>query len=131
MRKLLLALPALALLPVIASAQVVVQTPGVTVVVPPRPAVVVPVSPPPVMVAAKAQSLHEFAATFVPAPTGGRYEVVMQHPSTCCPVKVCFSLPCGCPRKIRVVGNSVEIRYGLFRVVVLRFASDGSVRVRD
>ena len=31
----------------------------------------------------------------MPAP--GHYEVVLLNPETCCPVKVCFTLPCGCP----------------------------------
>jgi hypothetical protein len=142
-----------------AEAQVVVRTPFVTVVVPGRPAyaplpapvvmpgravIVEPGSPPPVPLetvpvrpvppvvsATRAPSLADFAATFRPAPTGGRYEVVVQHPCTCCPVKVSFCLPRGCPRKVRACSNSLEIRYGLCKAVVVRFLPDGSVRVRD
>jgi len=138
------------------TAQVVVRTPFVRVEVPGRPVlpppivqpagrvIVDPGSPPPVpletvpmrpvppvVVAKPAPSLADFAASFHPAPTGGRYEVVVQHPCTCCPVKVCFCLPPGCPKKVRAFKNSLEIRYGLCKAVVVRFLPDGSVRVRD
>src|SRR5581483_946720 len=159
MRNLRFPLLLAALAPALPAGQVVVRTPFVTVVVPGRPAyptlpapVVMPgraviVEPgsappvpmealplrpvPPVVSAARAPSLADFAATFRPAPTGGRYEVVVQHPCTCCPVKVCFCLPPGCPRKIRAFSNALEIRYGLCKAVVVRFLPDGSVRVRD
>ncbi len=132
-----------------AAAQVVVRTPFVTVavggrpvlpppapvVMPPQRVIVEPGSPPlpelPPVPAAKAPTLGDFAAGFRPAPTGGRYEVVVQHPCTCCPVKVCFCLPPGCPRRIRVSKTSLEVRYGLCKAVVVRFLPDGTVRVRD
>ena len=141
---LLLAALAVAFAQAQASAQVVVQTPGVRVVVsgnpvllpapvvmPAQRVIVEPTAPPAPVVVGKAQSIADFACSFQPAPTGGRYEVVLQHPCTCCPVKVCFCLPPGCPRKVRAFKNSVEIRYGLCKAVVLRFLPDGSVRVRD
>lgn len=99
----------------------------------PLPSASVPpvVGRPPVMVVAKGISLTEFACTFKPGPAGGKYEVVFQHPCTCCPVKVCFHLPCGCPKRIVARKSEVVIRYGLCKAVVLRFNRDGTVSVRD
>jgi hypothetical protein len=73
-------------------------------------------------------TLEEFAASFQPAP--GRYEVVLLNPETCCPVKVCFCLPCGCP-KVRVHEKSLVFHYGLLDNVAIRFHHDGSVTVKD
>jgi hypothetical protein len=140
-----------------AQAQVIVRTPAVNVVVParvpvvvpsrilPAPAVpvelgappavpldAVPVRPvPPVATAVRVQTVSEFVAGFRPASTAGRYEVILQHPCTGCPVKVCFHLPCGCPKKIRTIKNGFEVRYGLCKAVTVRFLADGTVRVRD
>ena len=115
--------------PVVVPAQRVIVEPGSP---PPVPLELVPMRPvPPVVAAPRAQSLSEFASCFRPDPCGGRYEVMLQHPCTCCPVKVCFCLPAGCPKKIRAFKNSVEIRYGLCKAVVVRFLPDGTVRVRD
>lgn len=142
-----------------AQAQVIVRVPGVQVIVPPKPRlvqapglappVVVPGDPglpppvpvdvptrvvPPVMpsttLPARVPTVGEFVAGFRPASTGGHYEVVLLHPCTGCPVKVCFDLPCGCPRKIRCVRGGFEVRYGLCKAVVVRFLGDGSVQVR-
>jgi hypothetical protein len=78
----------------------------------------------------RVQSVAEFVATFKPAPQGGHYEALLLHPCTHCPVKVCFDLPCGCPRKIRCTKTGFEIRYSLCKAVVVRFLPDGTVRVR-
>lgn len=123
-----------------ARAQVIVNTPWVTVHVgrplpPPELAPnFVPGDPPPVPVAApsvgvRPPTLEEFADSFHAAP--GHYEVVLLHPVTCCPVKVCFTLPCGCPCKVKVHAKSLVFSYGLFDRVAIRFHHDGSVTVRD
>ncbi len=77
----------------------------------PMPATLAPAPVRPVTVA-------EFAASFQPAP--GKYEVVFVHPVTCCPVKVCFTLPCGCPT-VRVHKRMLTFDYGRHHVVRIRF----------
>src|SRR5262249_9693354 len=62
----------------------------------PQQEVVVPTTPVPPPTVVRPLTLAEFAESFKPAP--GTYEVVLLHPDTCCPVKVCFTLPCGCPK---------------------------------
>lgn len=147
-----------AMMATIAQAQVIVRTPGVNVYVPGKAGVVMPprvlpspspvypaevgapplvpgevpgvVIPPVVGPSLRVQSVAEFVAGFRPGPSGGRYEVMLIHPCTHCPVKVCFDLPCGCPRRIRQTRTGFEIRYSLCKVVVVRFLSDGTVRVR-
>jgi hypothetical protein len=129
-------------------AEVHVETPWVSVHVgrPFPPLRVIQVDPPPVplppsdsvivvpspvlvpSVGVRPQTLGEFAASFQPAP--GRYEVVLLNPETCCPVKVCFCLPCGCP-KVRVSDKSLVFHYGLLDNVAIRFHHDGSVTVKD
>lgn len=69
---------------------------------------------------------REFAASFRPAP--GNYEVVLLHPCTHCPVKVCFTLPPGCIRKIDCDRNDIEFDYGKYEVE-LNFKRDGRVEV--
>ena len=100
----------------------------------PPPVVVYPGDPPPVPLlpetigAVRPPTLEEFAASFQPA--AGHYEVVLLNPETCCPVKVCFTLPCGCP-KVRVHDKSLVFHYGLLDNVSIRFRHDGSVSVKD
>ncbi|MFO0928379.1 MAG: hypothetical protein U0736_15285 [Gemmataceae bacterium] len=95
------------------------------VVLPPR-----PMAPPVVgSVLPRVPTVAEFAAAFRSVP-GGRVETVVLHPYTCQPVKVCFYLP-GCPKKVRATRAQVDFRYGLCKVVSVRFFPDGSVRVRD
>src|SRR5262249_2871744 len=72
--------------------------------------------PPPTPVPMRGMTLAEFAATIKPAP--GNYEVILLHPRTCCPVKVCFTLPCGCPKKIAVHKREVVFDYGREKVVI-------------
>ncbi|HVS36633.1 MAG TPA: hypothetical protein VMS17_13815 [Gemmataceae bacterium] len=147
-------LAAAAALAVSASADVIVATPWVTVHVgrpavpappptalypgdpppvpipPPEPVTVAPTpaveTPAPVLV--RPPTLEEFACSFHPAP--GHYEVVLMNPETCCPTKVCFDLPCGCPT-VRVHDKSLVFHYGLLHNVTIRFRHDGSVAVRD
>ena len=69
---------------------------------------------------------REFAASFRPAP--GNYEVVLLHPCTHCAVKVCFTLPPGCIRKIDCDRNDIEFDYGKYEVE-LNFKRDGRVEV--
>ncbi len=92
------------------------------------PPLIVPNMPLPVVV--HAMSVDEFACNFKPA--AGTYRVTLIHPKTCCPVEVCFTLPCGCTRKVTTSKYSMRIVYpGLFNDVVIRFKLDGTVSVRD
>ncbi len=90
---------------------------------PPRPVV----TQPPVTVA-RVPTLSEFAASFQPLP--GTYKVVLQHPVTCAPVEVCFTLPPGCPRKVRVRPRELDFVYP-GHTVAIRFVHNGTVRVRN
>ncbi|MGH7174534.1 MAG: hypothetical protein ACRELG_30065, partial [Gemmataceae bacterium] len=45
---------------------------------------VIPDLPPPAIVPVRPLTIDEFAASFKPLP--GRYEVLLIHPKTCCPV---------------------------------------------
>jgi hypothetical protein len=69
---------------------------------------------------------REFAAAFQPLP--GNYEVVLLHPYTRRPVKVCFSLPHGCIKEVEVDRNELQFDYGKFEVEV-RFRRCGRVDV--
>ena len=91
------------------------------VVQPDAPAVVLP-APTPV----RPPTHAEFARHFQPLP--GRYEVVLLHPDTRCPVQVCFTLPPGCPKKVRVERRELEFDYGRYEVEI-RFDRRGGVRV--
>lgn len=83
--------------------------------------------PAPVATAAHRPLTHQdFAAAFQPAE--GRYEVEFLHPKTCCPVTVCFCLPCGCPRKVHCHKYSLTYDYGRERVTI-RFKLNGDVHV--
>ena len=101
--------------------------PGPDVPLPP-PRTVGPVVPPPAAPAARAPTLSEFAASFRPLP--GSYKVVLQHPVTCAPVEVCFTLPPGCPRRVRVRPRELDFVYPGHTVAV-RFVHNGTVRVRN
>jgi hypothetical protein len=107
------------------------------VVPPPPPVVAAPVPPPereavqppppqPVLPAVQAVTVAEFARTFKPAP--GTYEVYLVHPGKKCPVKVCFTLPEGCPKKVKVRPRQLVFDYGRHWVKI-RFALGGKVRV--
>ncbi len=78
-----------------------------------------------VPVATRVLTHKEFGQVFKPAP--GNYEVVLLHPDTCCPVRICFTLPCGCPR-VRIERHELEFDYGKVEVE-LRFRRNGTVRV--
>lgn len=60
-------------------------------------------------------TLCEFANTFKPAP--GSYSVCLIHPTKCCPVNVCFTLPCGCPQ-VRVCKRDLIFDYGCKQVKI-------------
>lgn len=65
----------------------------------------------------------------------GEYEVVVIHPYSCCPVKICFCLPCGC-YDLKCAGGlcakKLVFNYpGLCNNVVLKFNKDGSVSVKQ
>lgn len=93
---------------------------------PPAAPVLAPAStlPPPALV--RPPTHAEFARQFQPAP--GRYEVVLLHPFTHCPVQVCFTLPPGCPKKVRVERRELEFDYGRCEVEI-RFYRNGTARV--
>jgi hypothetical protein len=91
-------------------------------------------SAPPVMVPAPGQVLvpvptvDQFAESFRPGE--GTFHVVVIHPKTGCPVNVCFTLPCGCPRKVTATKYTLRFDYGR-RDIVIRFRHDGTVSTRD
>ncbi|SRR5579875_144957 len=89
---------------------------------------VVPQLPPPAVVPLRPMTVNEFASTFKPLP--GRYEVLLVHPKTGCPVKVCFTLPPGCIRGVRAAGHKIVFDYKCQRDVVIRFLCCGKVWVR-
>jgi hypothetical protein len=93
---------------------------------PPPPAgeTVIPVVPPGPPV--HGMTLCEFAAIFKPAP--GHYEVYLQHPCKECPVKVCFTLPCGCP-KVHATKRELVFDYGCCEKVKIRMTLCGEARV--
>lgn len=103
-------------------------------VAPPPPAGTLPLPqpmpdlPPPAVVPVRPLTVNEFAASFKPLP--GTYEVLLIHPKTGCPVKVCFTLPPGCIRKVRVNGHKIDFVYKCQRDVVIRFLFNGKVWVR-
>ena len=104
-----------------------VRAQGVVPVAQP-PSVVQPVLPTPTLLPVRPLTLSEFANGFQPLP--GTYEVLFQHPKTGCPVKVCFTLPPGCIRKVRVNSRRIEFVYKGQRDVVIRFLHSGKVWVR-
>jgi hypothetical protein len=63
-------------------------------------------------------TLSEFAAGFQPVP--GNYEVIFIHPVKCCPVKVSFCLPPGCPQ-VRVSKRMLTFDYGHHHYVRITF----------
>lgn len=65
----------------------------------------------------------------------GEYRMVFIHPYTCCPVEVCFCLPCGC-YEVQCGGGCCATKLvfnypGFFNDVVIRFKKDGTVAVKD
>jgi hypothetical protein len=89
----------------------------------PPPSPVVPAPPPSVPVL----TVAEFARVFKPLP--GRYEVLVLHPFTNCPVKVCFTLPAGCPRSVKMHHRRrLEFDYGKCEVNLI-FDRRGGVKV--
>jgi hypothetical protein len=108
--------------------------PGQPVFPPPHPGwpafyppVVPPVAPPVFVPPRKPPTLEEFVRCFKPVP--GTHQVVVLHPVTCRPVRVCFTLPdgCGCP-KVKSGRRWVEFDYGR-REVEINFWRDGTVGV--
>jgi hypothetical protein len=85
---------------------------------------------PPAKSAKEIMTIKEFASSFKPSPSGGKYEVVLQHPTTGKPVTVAFTLPPGSPKKITAGRLRLEIRYAKGRPVVVRFFRNGNVVVR-
>jgi hypothetical protein len=117
-----------------------VQVPGRPIAVPSGPSGVIvsqsvpavpadqlpPPTPLPGPVVVKAMTVEQFATAFKPQP--GRYEVVLVHPKSGCPVKVCFELPPGCPSKVRWTKHVLEFDYGRASVRI-RFYHNGDVQV--
>jgi hypothetical protein len=104
------------------------ELPGV-VVSEPAPAVPVDQLPAPTPLpspAVKAMTVEQFAESF--KPQGGKYEVLLIHPKSGCPVKVCFALPPGCPTKVRWTKHVLEFDYGR-ESVRIRFYHNGDVKV--
>ena len=91
---------------------------------PPR---IMPADPvPPTMTLERPFLLCEFAQVFKPAP--GNYDVLMIHPVTGCPIRVCFTLPPGCPR-VCVGKRTLDFDYGCCSVTIRFTLLCGKVRV--
>jgi hypothetical protein len=90
----------------------------------PSPAIV----PAPAVLPIHPFTVNEFVASFKPVP--GKYEVMLIHPKTGCPVKVCFTLPPGCLRTVRVNAHKIAFVYKHQCDVVIRFLHNGNVWVR-
>jgi hypothetical protein len=88
----------------------------------------IPALPPPAVLPIRPMTVSEFVATFKPLP--GKYEVMLIHPKTGCPVKVCFALPPGCIRNVRCTGHKIVFDYKCQCDVVIRFLHNGKVWVR-
>jgi hypothetical protein len=88
----------------------------------------VPELPPPAALPLRPMTVSEFVASFKPLP--GKYEVLLIHPKTGCPVKVCFTLPPGCICNVRFTGHRIVFDYKCHRDVVIRFLCCGKVWVR-
>jgi hypothetical protein len=99
-------------------------------VVPPVQTTLTRAAAPPAKAPATAMTLQEFASSFKPSEAGGKYEVVLKHPTTGKPVTVSFNLPPGTPKKITAGRLRLEIRYPKGRPVVVRFFRNGNVQVR-
>ena len=116
-----------------------VQVPGHPATVPTGPSGVIVSEPSPALPAdqlprptplpgpvVKPMTVEQFAEAFKPQP--GKYEVVLVHPKSGCPVKVCFELPPGCPSKVRWTKHVLEFDYGRASVRI-RFYHNGDVKV--
>jgi hypothetical protein len=91
----------------------------------------VPALPPPTVmtpIPVRPLTVDEFVASFKPLP--GKYEVLLLHPKTCCPVKVCFTLPPGCIRCVKANSHKIVFDYKCQHDVVIRFLIGGKVWVR-
>lgn len=78
--------------------------------------------------ASSVPTVEQFARAF--CPTQGQYEVTLLHPKTCCPVTVCFCLPCKEACKVTATKHALRFSYK-GKDVVIRFKHDGTVVVRD
>ena len=108
----------------LAGAPRLVQSPVIETAPPPF---VIPAAP---IAVVQPVSVEDFACNFKPA--AGTYHVTLIHPKTCCPVDVCFTLPCGCAKRVTATKHSLRIVYpGLLNDVVIRFKLDVTVSVRD
>jgi hypothetical protein len=67
---------------------------------------------------------REFAAAFRPLP--GNYEVMLLHPYTRRPVKVCFTLPPGRIKEVDADPSEIRFDYGDWELEV-HFKRDGRV----
>src|SRR5262245_34148051 len=63
-------------------------------------------------------TVEAFAKTF--CPTAGKFEVTLIHPKTCCPVNVCFCLPCKEACKVTATKHVLRFSYK-GKDVVIRF----------
>jgi hypothetical protein len=82
--------------------------------------------PPAGPVVVQAMSHRDFACAF--KPMEGTHKVWLIHPYTCCPVEVCFTLPCGCP-KVKSNRHEIVFDYGKNKVEI-RFYRCGDVEVK-
>ena len=65
----------------------------------------------------------------------GLHQITVIHPHTCCPVTICFCLPCGCYDVVCGKGlcaTKLRFKYpGLCNDIVIKFRKNGDVIVKD
>lgn len=87
----------------------------------------------PVAVEAPTAMTFEQACCALKCLPPGEHRICFIHPFTCCPVEVCFCLPCGCYEVICKDGCHVKkltFKYkGLCNDVVIKFKKNGTVAV--
>jgi hypothetical protein len=107
----------------------IAQPPPVPGAPPPVPVLPVPAPAGPAVVVERPLTIYEFARVVKPIP--GRHEVLLCHPYTGQPVRVCFTLPAGCPKvtvRKKLLRYQIEFDYGC-REVELNFGCRGRTRV--
>lgn len=76
-----------------------------------------------------ALSVAEACDTILKDLKPGQHSFSIVNPHTCCPVTVCFCLPCGC-YEVRYCCDKIRFDYpGIRKDVVIKFKKNGDVAV--
>jgi hypothetical protein len=70
--------------------------------------------------------LADFSRVFTPLP--GKHDVWLLHPTTCQPVRVCFTLPPGKMKRFEVEDRSIEFEFDKCEVKI-EFRKNGRVEI--